>query len=181
MKNKKLIGTVLGVMILGTILTGCGKQQTNDQTQAQQTEQIQQQSNAKLGMPNIKNFYEKQVLKQVMEAADNSNLVTYAYLQSSLTGKLEYLGQAIGYAVPYGTEYTNPSYIANSFQSGYAILPQADPNGLWKAQNVNATWLMLIDPTTKKATPIYCEPNLIVSQFKLPKTMIDPSTLPSDY
>lgn len=169
------------VIVSGLILTGCSSINSNDDKQAKQTEQLQEQSTSKLGMPNIKNFYEKKILKEVMEDCDNSNLITYAYLQSEMTGKLEYLGEAIGYAVPYSTEYTNPEYIADHYSGGWAILPQADPNGLWKPQGVNATWLMLIDPVTKQAKPIYCEPNLIVSQFKLPKNMVDSSTLPSNY
>lgn len=178
--SKKLIGLlIVGLLTIGG-LTGCDTVKSNDRKQAEQTEQLQEQASAKLGMPNIKNFYEKQVLKQVMEACDNSNLITYAYLQNGMTGKLEYLGEAMGYGVPYGTEYTNPEYKPyGSYQE--TPLPQADPNGLWKATNVNATWLMLIDPVSKQAKPIYCEPSLVVSQFKLPRNMVDPSTLPSDY
>jgi len=179
MKNiKKIAGTLLIVGLSTMVLTGCNP--TNDDKQAQQTEQIQQQASAKLGMPNIKNFYEKQMLKEVMEACDNSKLITYAYLQSSMTGKLEYLGQAIGYGIPYGSEYTNPQYLTGGYRDSTA-LPQVDPNGIYKAQGVNATFLMLIDPVTKQAKPIYCEPNLTVSQFKLPKAICDPTTLPSDY
>jgi len=99
-----------------------------------------------------------------------------------MTGKFVYLGQAMGYGLPYGTEYTNPQYIAASnSQAGYATLPQPDPNGLFKPADVNATWLMLIDPITKKAKPIYVESDLTVSPFKLSKALLDQSSLPSDY
>jgi hypothetical protein len=60
-------------------------------------------------------------------------------------------------------------------------LPQCDPNGLYKAENVSATWVMLIDPNTKSAKPTYIESEITVSQFKLPKNLCDSSTLPSDY
>ena len=144
------------VGMASVVLTGCSMEQTNDEKQATQTEQIQAQADAKLGMPNIKNFYEKAMMKTIIESCDDSNLITYAYIKNDMTGKFVYLGQAMGYGLPYGTEYTNPQYIANSYsQGGFAILPQPDPNGLFKPADVNATWLMLIDPVTKKAKPIY--------------------------
>jgi hypothetical protein len=88
----------------------------------------------------------------------------------------------MGYGLPYGTEYTNPEYIAYKYsQVGVATLPQPDPNGLYKAQNVNASWLMLIDPSTGKAKPLFCESNLTVTPIKLPRALCDPSTLPADY
>ena len=31
----------------------------------------------------------------------------------------------------------------------------------------SATWLMMIDPKTKKARPVYIEPEIVVSPFKL--------------
>lgn len=178
---KRLVLVIL-CLVVSVGLIGCAEEQTADSRQAAQTKQLMTQADSKLGMPNIKNFFEKQTMKTVMEATDDSNLVTYAYLKNDMTGKLTYLGQAMGYGLPYGTEYTNPQYIANSYtQGGFAILPQPDPNGLYKPQDVNATWLMLIDPVTKKAKPIYVEPDLVVSPFKLDKRMVDPSSLPSDY
>ena len=179
---KKLIGVLVVSMILAFGIVGCGAP-TVDDKQTAQTQQLMNQSNSKLGLPNIKNFYEKKMMKEIMEAADDSNLITYAYLQNKATGKLVYLGEAMGYGLPYGTEYTNPEYIAwaNGGSSASHTLPQPDPNGLYKAQNVAATWLILIDPKTKQAKPIYCEPDLMVSPFKLPKNLVDPTTLPSDY
>lgn len=179
-KKKILVLGLVGIISLG-LLVGCSDMNNNDDKQAEQTEQIQQQSSNKLGMPNIKNFYEKQTLKTIMEECDKANLITYAYVKSEMTGKFEYLGEAMGYGVPYSTEYTNPEYATWHSSSAYVTLPQADPNGLYKASGVAATWLMLIDPSTKQPKPIYIEENVTVSQFKLPKTVCDPTTLPSDY
>ncbi len=47
------------------------------------------------------------------------------------------------------------------------IIPQADPNGLYMPTSSSATWLILIDPVTKKARPAYFEPEIVVSAFKL--------------
>jgi hypothetical protein len=50
---------------------------------------------------------------------------------------------------------------------GYAILPQADPNGLFMPTSSSATWLMMIDPKTNKPRPVYVEPEIVVSPFPL--------------
>ena len=181
--KKQVIGlcTIVGLSIV--ILTGCESvNPDNDQKQASQTETLMQQADARLGMPNIKNFYEKKMMKTIMEDCDDSNLITYAYIKSDMTGKFVYLGTAMGYGLPYGTEYTNPEKVGYaSSQVGVATLPQADPNGLFKPADVHATWIMLVDPTTKKAKPVYIESDVTVSPFKLPKNLLDQSTLPSDY
>lgn len=181
--KKKITGLLILASLSTLTLTGCGDiPATSDQKQKAQTQELMNQADSKLGMPNIKNFYEKAMMKTIIENCDDANLITYAYIKNDMTGKFTYLGQAMGYGLPYGTEYTNPQYIANSYsQGGFAILPQPDPNGLFKPADVNATWLMLIDPVSKKAKPIYVESDLTVSAFKLQRNLLDQSTLPSDY
>jgi len=48
-----------------------------------------------------------------------------------------------------------------------ATVPQADPNGLYMPQGLSATWLLMVDPKTKQARPVYVEPEIVVSPFKL--------------
>lgn len=84
-----------------------------------------------------------------------------------MTGKLIFLGESIGYGIPYATQYTNPQKIASSYQSGYAILPQADPNGLFSPASADGTWVTLKDPNSGKARPVLVEPRCIVPPFKL--------------
>lgn len=178
--KKKLMSVLMVAIMLVTCLGLMGCEENNDDKQAEQTEQLQKQASSKLGMPNIKNFYEKQTLKSIMEQCDDSNLITYTYIRNDMTGKFTYLGQSMGYGIPYGTEYTNPQKLSGDYHDSTA-LPQADPNGLYKAENVSATWVMLVDPNTKSAKPVYVESEITVSQFKLPKNLCDVSTLPSDY
>ena len=176
-KSNKKIGIIIFVVLVVIFIIAISSHDTsNDTKQAEQTEQLQKQANSKLGMPNITNFYEKSMMKTIMEECDKSNLITYAYIKNDMTGKFTYLGEAMGYGLPYGTEYTNPQY-----RTYGNTLPQVDPNGLYKAENVKATWLMLIDPASKQAKPVYVESDVTVSPFKLPKNILDQSTLPSDY
>lgn len=175
MNKKKIIAIILSAVCVMGVFAGCT--QTNDQKQEAQTKQITQRASDVVGMPNVTNFFEKKMLKRIIEDNDNPNLITYVYTQSAMTGKYEYIGEAIGHGVPYSTSYTNPEYNAN----GNITLPQPDPNGIYKPSDAKGTWVMLIDPKTKEAKPTLMEPDVVTSQFKLRKEVCDPSSLPSDY
>ena len=149
-------------------LTGCPEGGDEaDVRQRKATEVSLAEADRQIGMPAIKNFQERKLAKLIFELRDQEDLVTYAYL-TSLDGKLVFLGKCIGYGLPYSVQYTNPQKIADSnVNYGYAILPQADPNGLFMPDGLSATWLMMIDPKTNKPRPVYVEPTIIVSPFPL--------------
>jgi hypothetical protein len=46
-------------------------------------------------------------------------------------------------------------------------LPQADPNGLFSPASAEGTWILMKDPNGKEVKPVYIEPRIIVSPFKL--------------
>lgn len=179
MKHIKLLGLMM-VVLLALPAVGCDSTSSNDSSQATQTQALQTQSSAKLGMPLITNFYEKETLRNIMTACDNSKLITYSYVKNDMTGKFVFLGTSMGYGIPYGTEYTNPDYVIDRGQRA-VVLPQPDPNGLYKAQGVAGTWVMLIDDKTGKAAPIYEESDVTVSPFKLRKVLCDVTSLPANY
>ena len=156
---KKIIIALIGIVLLGA----CGGVDTQ---RAVQQEQSLQEANAQIGMPAIVNFQEMRLVKQLYELRDKE-IATYAYLQA-MDGSLRCLGEAIGYGIPYSAQFTNP--VSPSSASGR---PQAEPNGLFMPDSASASWIMLLNPETKKASPVYVEPNLIVSQFKLPCKPLD--------
>lgn len=46
---------------------------------------------------------------------------------------------------------------------------QADPNGLFSPTSADGTWILMADPNGGTAVkPVYVEPRIIVSPFKLP-------------
>jgi hypothetical protein len=158
---------------------GCERQPTSDDIQAAQQEKLLSEGTKQVGMPAIKNFRERKILKDILEMRDQEGLVTYAYLENvipvvipghtCLGGKLTYYGQAVGYGLPYATQFTNPSKIeASAHEVGYAILPQADPNGLFSPSSAEGTWLLMKDPNSDKVLPDYVEPKVIVKPFRLP-------------
>ena len=88
-------------------------------------------------------------------------MTTYSYFMD-LNGKLHFLCNSIGYGLPYSVQFTNPEKSYN----GQIALPQPDPNGLFMPQGLSATFVLCV-AKDKQIHPVYSEPNLIVSPFKL--------------
>ena len=64
---------------------------------------------------------------------------------------------SIGYGISSATQFTNPQKIAASAQGGYAVLPQADPNGLFSPASAEGTWVLCKVPGSDKIEPQYIE------------------------
>lgn len=176
MRNKKLLLILSMVLMISTFFTGCIDENSNHKDKKAQ-EELMQQANDMVGMPNITDFYEKKLAKKIFELRDDSKLICHAYTRNEMTGKYIYLGKSMGYGLPYSTQYTNPEV----YEYNGATLPQADPNGLFSPEGLSATWLILIDEETGKENIMYAEPEIMVTQSKLPRRLCDESSLPSDY
>ncbi len=169
---KKFAFLLVGLFIFMTIFAGACDEQISsaEQRQAKQTNKILDEANRQFGLPNIHNFQQKKIMKMIYEETDREDLICYAYIKSDYRGELVFIGKCIGYGVPFSAQYTNPMKSLNDgCCSGMSntILPQADPNGLYMPTSSSATWLMMIDPKTKKPRPVYIEPEIVVSPFPL--------------
>lgn len=172
---RKFIGFVMIFIVMITFV-GCEIPQSAEQKQTYATQQILTDMNNQIGMPNVKEFYEKKMAKEIYELRDNSKLVCYAYTQA-MNGKLVYIGKCMGYGLPYSTQYTNPE----KYEVNGATLPQADPNGLYMPSSSSATWIMLINEENGKREIMYCEPNTIVTQSKMSRRLVESWSLPDNY
>lgn len=157
----------------------CERTPNSDAKAQKDQERLLRESNSQVGMPAIKNFREKKILKDILELRDQANLITYTYVENLspqivhghtvLGGKLTFVGETVGYPIPYSTQFTNPMKIEDYLsQGGYAILPQADPNALFSPASAEGTWILMKDPNGEKTTPVYMEPRIVTSQFKFP-------------
>lgn len=158
------------LMVLITLyMVGCTTTKSSDTIQQETQERILQEGTAQTGMPAIKNFRERKILKDILELRDQEGLVTYTYLWNEFNGRLVYLGETIGYGIPYATQYSNPMKIVRTYVSGneHVITPQADPNGLFSPESAEGTWVLLKDPNSNDVRPVYIEPRIVVSPFKL--------------
>ncbi len=175
---KKSMVVVVALLLCFNVV-GCVEDRsssTADEDMQKKTEQSMKEANSQIGMPAIENFQEKKLAKMIFELRDQEDLITYAYLVN-LNGDLIFIGKCIGFGLPYSVQYTSPQklvdvedYGISSYQSNdSAIIPQADPNGLFMPDGLSATWLMMIDPKTNEPRPVYVEPQIIVSPFPLHK------------
>lgn len=152
------------------LLSSCGEVKENSNKEmSRKQEQLMGEANRQLGMPAITNFQERKLAKMIFELRDREDLICYAYLVNHMTGKLIFVGKCIGYGLPYSTQYTNPMQPITGYPASMSetTIPQADPNGLYMPEGLSATWLMMIDPETEEPRPVYMEPEIIVSPFKL--------------
>lgn len=166
---------VFAVTFLIVGMSACDDVQTStEQKQSEAQAASLEQAHAQVGMPAISRFQEKKMMKDIYELRDKE-IATHAYLVNEMRGCLVYLGAAIGYGLPYGTQYTSPTrwtYLSMGAGSGhYESVPQPEPNGLYVPETAEGTWLMLRDPNDPKGDvrPVYIEPRVIVSPFKLPQ------------
>jgi hypothetical protein len=177
----KKLGLILGLLIVIAIgFTGCKGEATSDSVMNEKIENLVAEANRQVGVPALTNFQEKKTLKWIYELCDQEDLICYAYLYNYTTGDIgRYLGKCIGYGVPYSTQFSNPVKYqgvttdkvihdgARDWTYAYELMPQAEPNGLFKPEGMSATWLIMIDPKTNEPRPMYVEPAIIVSPFKL--------------
>ncbi len=154
------------ILVIGLVIFGCKVTSTADDIQRKATAQAMKEADAQIGMPAIVNFQERKLAKMIFELRDKEDLLTYAYIVS-WEGKLIYLGRCIGFGLPYSVQYTNPERSEYHPNGGTVTLPQADPNGLFMPEGLSATWLMMYDAKTGDTRPVYVEPPIIVSPFKL--------------
>lgn len=151
------------------LLTACDPlPKSSDRIINEQQEQLSKQAAHQVGMPSIVNYQEKRNLKMILELRD-SEIKTTTYL-FDMYGKLHKLCDSIGYGIPYATQYTNPQKVdggMNTPSTGNVAIPQADPNGLFSPQSADGTWVLCLNKETKKMSPVYVEPHVVVSPFGL--------------
>jgi len=164
---------VAAFVALPLILVACEPAKpTSDQIQRQQQEQLSMESTMQVGMPAITHFAEKRMMKMILELRDNPKLTTITYI-TDMNGKRHKVCDSVGFGLPYATQYTNPSRLAWSYQTGSGhysdgVLPQADPNGLFSPAAAEGTWVLCLNPLDKNLAPVYIEDRVTVSTFPLP-------------
>jgi hypothetical protein len=159
------------LVIVGALAASCGRAPpTSDDIQAGRQEKQTEEAVRQVGIPATPNWREMRLLKLIVEMRDQE-IPTYTYLYNEMTGKLVFFGDTIGYGIPYATQFTAPTkVVVKSAISGHyelVTVPQAEPNGLFSPDAAEGTWILMKDPNGKDTKPVYVEPRIIVSPFKL--------------
>lgn len=158
--------SIVFAIIVSLTLEACDLQQsTSDQVQRRAQEQLSAQSNSAVGMPAITKFSEKRMLKDIMEMRD-SMPPTFTYILD-MNGGLHKICDSVGFGFSGATQFTNPNRVYTGSNYQLAVVPQADPNGLFSPATDEGTWIMCKDPNSDKIGPIRMEPRSIVSPFPL--------------
>jgi hypothetical protein len=123
---------------------------------------MSQEGNAQVGMPGITNFTEKKVMRRLYEMRDK-NVATFTYMVD-MQGRLHHVCDSMGYGLPYGVQFSNPEKPQSP--STYTLMPQSEPNGLFMPPSAEGTWVICAS-TKGEFTPMYIEPRVIVSPFRL--------------
>ncbi len=135
---------------LGILSSSCQRElkPTADKEIQKQNEQMNLEASREVGMPAITNFKEKKTLKWIYELCDNTDLICYAYLFNEREGKIgQFLGKCAGYGVPYSAQFSSPQKLVDVTNYGIhsvssndsAVIPQAEPNGIFKPVTSSAT------------------------------------------
>lgn len=165
MKKNKL-SVIAALLLLSVIFIGADGSSSCDSevddVQRHETEKLVSEAHGQVGMPDIINFQERRLAKQILEMRDKE-IATHTYIKNDMRGCLVYLGPSIGYGLPYAVQFTNPE----KYEYSGATLPQPDPNGLFMPDSLSATWVILSDPATGKTAPVYVEPEITVSPFRI--------------
>lgn len=162
---------------LAVLLTaGCAPAPTSNDTQRERQNTVLNEGASRVGIPAIHNFRELRLVKMLYELRDEE-LSTYTYVYSDMTGKWVFFCDSVGYGIPYAAQLTADETVQRYYlpSSGNAIqeyghdrLPQAEPNGIFPPASAEGTWVFCKDPKGTKTAPVYVEPRIIVSPFKLP-------------
>lgn len=147
--------------------------------QAKATVTAMNAADREVGMPRIKNFAQRKLLKNAYEDMDQTTL-TYVYTQA-LDGKFICLGQAVGYGVSMGTQFTAsqyPQWIAGTgggdssdVARGTYMIDQPEPNGLYSPSTGEATIVNLIGQDGVAHTAVM-EPRIVTTPGKLPASAV---------
>jgi len=169
---KKTLSYFMVMFSVLVMFTSCDGTPSSDDVQRVAQEKVLAEGTAAVPIPGIKNFREKRLLKDIYERRDQNGLVTYTYVYSEMQGKYTYIGQSIGYGIPAATQFTNPQKAEYHGSTGWVVIPQADPNGLFSPAAAEGTWVVIYDPVAKEALPQYIESRISVFTYKIPARLV---------
>lgn len=147
------------------LLLAC-QEPSSDRRMVEMQEQSLTQGVSAVGMPAIKNWREKRLLKMIYELRDQDGLRTYTYLVAQQSGERKFLCDSIGFPINDAIGYSSPEKMG-SYNGNPYTLTQAEPNGLFTPDTSNSYWVMCMNTEEGKPSPVFVTGYPLVSTFKL--------------
>jgi hypothetical protein len=176
---------LVSAAVLSFLTVGCNynTEGTNPagEREADATRKSMNAADREVGMPRMVNFAQKKLLKNAYEDMDQTTL-TYAYTQG-MDGRMICLGQALGYGVSLGTQFTashypqriTVPYADGTYPNTYGDIyeqDQPEPNGLYSPTSGDATIVDLINPKNGEAHTALIESKVNTVPFELPAAAV---------
>ncbi len=173
MKKSIKLFVIFGVVAL--LFTSCKLSTKSDR---KETSRVEQQQNVYVDSQPIPAFdwsLERHIFIELYEARNNA-VKTYSYIRN-WQGEIIWSCDSIGFPLAANMQLTNPAKIADSYvQGGFAILPQAEPNGLFSSPSNVGTYVFCVN-SDGTISPSYFE--MTVETHLSPLT-VDGSKLSGD-
>lgn len=187
---KKIIAVLLLIVAVFS-LSACNIEQEKDEVASKEreyTQNLQEEMQRQIGQPLVENYFEKKNYKMIYELRDDPDLITYLYTRN-LEGKYIYEGKALGFGLPASIQYNRPNTVVESeeflgeslIDTPTEVVDQAEPNGMYMSDGLDATWIIRIDEKTGELYPDYYEPKIVVSPKKKPVRLCAEWSLPKNY
>lgn len=130
-----------------------------------QQERMLKEAHKSIGLPAVRNFREKRLLKMLYELRDQDGLRTFTYLVAQQTGKVVKLCDSMGYPLSDATGFTSPDRVVRDNGTAFGTITQAEPNALFTPDSSNGYWVMCLG--SDKATPAFVTGDLVVTSYPL--------------
>lgn len=166
MRNKSLVGFILGILVAGAVaLVACGTQ-SQDSVDRQTVQAQQNTYTSRQPIPQFDWSRQRDTLIQIYQLTNEARS-TYSVLTSQGTGQMIYACPSVGYPIPADTQLTNPLTVQRYWINSTAVdgvVEQPEPSGLYSSHNTDATWVLCVRKNGDVA-PIYTEQKLTTFPF----------------
>lgn len=135
--NKKIIALVLAAgAVFG--LSACTDDTSARATDEKATEAIMKDLQKAHPVPKFAYSQYRQNLVDIVTAQAEATPTTTFFFNSGVKDPI-FSCPSVGFPIPGTAQLTNPQQITDSYQGGYAILPQVEPNGVFTGETTNTT------------------------------------------
>lgn len=119
-------------------LSGCEEDTSARAKDEAVTEAVLQDLQKAHPVPTFKYSQYRQNLVEIITAQAKPTATTTFFYNAGVAKPIYYCA-SVGFPIPGSAQLTNPEQITDSYQGGYAILPQVEPNGVFTGETTNTT------------------------------------------